>query len=427
MIEFLIVMAVVSGVIAWLVKSVNTTGESRWVGLIVTLFGIQVVIGIGALVFYARSQSVNAARVEAEHQRALAAEQLSLEMSQLTTGFPGDESFDASNPPTPPMPETPQPPEDVAAAAEGSMASSSTGDHPATIIYQDVSVTRLGLLMTLGLFSIGVWVVVWGAKKSPSLMFAAVVGLLLSGAMFGISSTAVHQNVAMHEMHEMSSDDGSVQLATTGGAVQAEAVSSDPVIDGSFVRSQIPVTDDEVASLERKLEPKKIVRIEYTGLTGHSEILDEMPEWTANTSRNRQVVPVDDEILLTSKRYSTVDEAERELWPKATSLVQKYVRENSPEMDQTIVTKNALLDAAALKEVIIVTWPFEVDGLSSEVYQVHWKLNFDEGVRETLHQHWSRHEVAERLWLLGGGVGVLTLLLGTGATIARFRERRHVA
>ncbi|MEW4490010.1 hypothetical protein AB1L42_18145 [Thalassoglobus sp. JC818] len=425
MIEFLIVMAVVSGVIAWLVKSVNSTGESRWLGLIVTLFGLQVVIGIGAVVLYARHQTADAARHEAALQQAMAAEKLALAVNRSSADSSLNELYEASNPPTPPMPETPQPLEEVDASAEESLDSNSTGaKHPATVIYQDVSFTWIGLIAAFGVFLLGVSVVFWGARKAPALVFAAVLGLLLFGTMFGISSTKMSPNISGEQWST-----GQYQIARPAewDAYEGGVIAPDPVIEGSLVTTQIPVTEEEVASLERIPEPKEIQRIEYTGLHRHVERMSELPEWASSTSQDQQVIPANDEVRLTSKRYSTVEEAERELWPIATSMVQQVLRSKPHDRYPTVVTRELLANAFALKEAVVVTWPFEVDGLSSEVYQVHWKLNVDKEVRESLHRRWSRQEVAQRLWLLGGGVGILTLLFGTGASIARLRERRHVA
>lgn len=157
------------------------------------------------------------------------------------------------------------------------------------------------------------------------------------------------------------------------------------------------------------------------------------PEWT----KFRQPGP--DEVVTTASgdldvivaRGADVADAERKLVALARKRLVQHARSHSKAENDVAVLANA--DDRAIRihavkdrfeqpgtETVHIKRPGTADKVySNKVYQVYWKLDFSQQAREDIRQT----AALPRVWILGGLVGLLTLIAVAIATYLRLDAR----
>ncbi len=207
---------------------------------------------------------------------------------------------------------------------------------------------------------------------------------------------------------------------------QHKIISTQPSIT-SESQELIPVNKENEANNENTPLEVREITYHYQGNKTRTRTNSEIPEWVQEANGQNLVRPKQGEIVLVSKRYSSLDEARTELRPIANSLIHDELAKAYPAMRRTSLSIENFLNDIILAQECEITWPFEVRDFSGEVKQLAWKLDISESTKKQLYAQWQTGARQERLAILGAGLGALTLLFGAGAVVARRRSHRRVA
>ena len=429
LLELLIIVAVI-GVVGSIcvglgnaISSQSETG-STWVKILATFFGVQILIGLGYGVYFFRANQVAHQRAIVEEARArhlteqarVEAEMHRLETELKNDGLLEEETHGDDEPEssTKVHSESEEVKETIVEHQheEHSHHESSriqnfewhADDHhhgePVAAV-ATWAVVGAAVLAFVALGTIGT--LIW--RKNAGLAALMIGAFVCAGLFFTVASS--HTT----EMRPTVSLD---HVAATQPVVMTMDTSES---------TNIPVTDSEIAAAQ---EPKwtSITELDYDNTNVSRQEVAELPEWVEKYD-TQQIIPSRNEVILHSKRYATVEEAEAELRPIAVALVHDLVSRTYPQLRDDSPDPLAMWKSGVLDEAVHVTYP--LPGFEEEVYQVHWKLTADHEVKEKLLAHWEESELIRRLTYLGGGVGILTLFSGVGAVAARRREQKAAA
>ena len=153
-----------------------------------------------------------------------------------------------------------------------------------------------------------------------------------------------------------------------------------------------------------------------------AQTVDTLPAWVSAW----KLVPdshLTEQLVLTSRRYSSVEEAEQELLATLRPRLGAYLRRHATSVDPARIT---LADVRRTEAILgRVHEQFLVDlGSSQEpVYRVTWQVWLRPSVRDTFAADDRLAERDERLWQLGLGAGLLTLLFGAWAAYFRIDDQ----
>lgn len=187
----------------------------------------------------------------------------------------------------------------------------------------------------------------------------------------------------------------------------------------------IPVGEDENEA-DATSKPLQILERDYdfsNGTSISSKSVNRIPNWVEEALTEHVFRPDENEIVITSKRYSSIKEAEAELNKIAEMLVTDYVVGIYPEMRESWIDAEQIRRLGILEKSCEITWPFQVGEFKDKVYQVTWQLDVTSRIQHDLHDKWQRNSISQRLVYLGGGFGLVTLIFGIGAIVTRGKEQ----
>ena len=429
----LVVIVLILGVVGSIVSAVRQEESFGWVKILVTIFGVQLLIGAGVFGFYVQARQVSQmAKVReqeviaaAEAAQAMAVQQrLKYESGHTVAEDSGDETAypedgHAESPTSeqphdhahPPEPHSSISEEGYTEGHDGVASHGHGGHHGGHFEEPQFAVGSAPIIMGVVGFVLVLAFLLTIARKNAMLAVALIGGLVLVGAGTMFVSTEVDHGVPMPTVIKQESS-----------SIESIGFDSSAIEPGS-----IPVTAAEIAAVEESDQWTSITEVSYGEgpRIDFSTEVNELPNWVKNSNGKPLIVPARDEIILHSKRYATIEEAESELWPIAVSFVSEYLTRAYPEMKNYAHDPMIIKNSGVLDQAIQVAYP--LPGFDEQVYQVHWKLTADENIKEHVYAHWKKDEVTQRLFLLGGGIGVVTLLCGVGAVASRHRERKTAA
>lgn len=186
--------------------------------------------------------------------------------------------------------------------------------------------------------------------------------------------------------------------------------------------------------LDAAAEPAPVKITLFEGQTETGLQVREVPEWVQAPEQ------VDEErdterFVLRSSRYAEIEEAETELLGRLAPRAAEYLARGGLRLSPEQITRKELRRAAVLTRRLHEQFHVEVGAFNPPVYRVTWEVSLRPSVRESLGAAQRLAERHRRLWNLGGGFGLATLLLGTlaayfridAATQGRYRRRLKVA
>lgn len=285
-----------------------------------------------------------------------------------------------------------------------------------SVVYHSPSSWRMGIASIVVLFVAFVFLgfLVWVSRKNGVLAF----GIICAALLLGLGGVREYRS-ASHR----SSDVVMIQEAVP--AQPRVAVSNSP--KQLQLGGLIPVGVDEAVE-DSEVQPLRTREVVYYK---HSKreinTSDRLPEWVAEANGESTLSRQKNEIILTSKRYTTVEEAASELRPLASSTLTDFIAKTYPEMRTSSVDPGLIEELGLLQKSCQVTWPLQVGEFTQEMQQLVWKLDISDAAKQKLHHHWQQQETSDRLAILGGGLGGLTLLFGAGALLTRRREEKKTA
>jgi membrane protein implicated in regulation of membrane protease activity len=181
-------------------------------------------------------------------------------------------------------------------------------------------------------------------------------------------------------------------------------------------------------------EPAPVKITLFEGQTETGLPVHEVPEWVQapeQVDRDRDT----ERFVLRSSRYAEIDEAEAELLGRLAPRAAEYLARGGIALSPEQITREELRRAAVLTRRLQEQFHVEVGAFNPPVYRVTWEVSLRPSVRESLGAAQRIAERHRRLWNLGGGFGLATLLLGTlaayfridAATQGRYRSRLKAA
>lgn len=173
-----------------------------------------------------------------------------------------------------------------------------------------------------------------------------------------------------------------------------------PPVPPPVLAPEKPDADIHSAALQAEQEPQPV------------------PAWTREL---RTVSSHSTRLVLTSRQYSTREEALQEALLAAAELVQQDFEKSHPVNGVTGEWHVSLDDVRrhAMLRVFDETKETDFGSFTAPMRRVYLQVELSPEVRAKLYPSWREHVVTHRLWVLGTLVGLLTLMLGTSAAYFR--------
>mgnify|MGYP007073220387 CR=1 FL=1 len=126
-------------------------------------------------------------------------------------------------------------------------------------------------------------------------------------------------------------------------------------------------------------------------------------------------------VVLSSKRYATVEEAEEKIREQARGELERDLRSTYRYSGSPPISREHVDRALGRRHVQQFT--VKTDSSTFPVYVVHRQLSIDPALRETLAKGWREQIGGRQLWILSIIAGFLTLIFGTLAAYFRLDTR----
>ena len=172
--------------------------------------------------------------------------------------------------------------------------------------------------------------------------------------------------------------------------------------------------------------PLDIREVQFeTDTPARATSLEQMPDWVTSAHGEDVINLETGEFVLFSERFSTVAEAEAQLWAKVSQVLRDDLHHHLPETRNYDFTQQAIKGLGIRVRSCEIVWPLQVGEFEEEVHQLVWKLRVKVEDRSRLYKMWQSEERLSRLAILAAGVGILTLIFGAGAVVSRRRADRE--
>jgi len=173
------------------------------------------------------------------------------------------------------------------------------------------------------------------------------------------------------------------------------------------------------AKIEQDVIVSNVAEQEKTILVSEGEEPAEtgsnLPDWVGqpeHVSENSVL------ISLSSKQWATVEEADREILKEARKRVREYFHAHHAFKSHWTIS-DELLKQHALGAPNVEKITRKTETSTFEVYRVHRQLTLSKTLHDSLYPVWREQIVQSRLWILGGLLGFITLILATSSTYLR--------
>lgn len=260
-------------------------------------------------------------------------------------------------------------------------------------------ITAISLVIVLGLIG-GIF---WMSRHRPALALTFVALLMLLGLTLGVVGTKP----------------SSVTSMVTG--IEEEAASGAKMIELGDPAELQPGKVGE-AETPGQGTPLDIREVEYkAGAPDRSTSMEQMPGWVTSAQGEDVINLETGEFVLFSERFSTVAEAEAQLWAKVSQVIRDDIHHHLPETRHYDFSQQAIKELEIRVRTCEIVWPLHVGEFEEEVHQVVWKLRVNENDRSRLYAMWQSEERLSRLAILAAGLGILTIIFGAGAVMSRRR------
>lgn len=139
---------------------------------------------------------------------------------------------------------------------------------------------------------------------------------------------------------------------------------------------------------------------------------------------------------LSSQRFATLAEAEEQATGQLLSRIQAHFQNQFP-MDVNSARLIEIVNQFAVKDFVgevIDKYDFG-NGITAKMYRTHLRYDFSPQLHDAFSAHWRKSTVEHRIGILGGMLGLVTLMFGTAAgyfrlddaTGGKYRKRLKLA
>jgi len=194
-----------------------------------------------------------------------------------------------------------------------------------------------------------------------------------------------------------------------GHAMQVSMTSAAP-----DVRMGLTISHDSVTAMPVPVEveesaPRLKVR----------RISSDDPRWGDET----RIVDGRELHSLSSQRFATLAEAEEQATQQLVSRIQAHFHDQFP-IGETSDRLVEMINQFAVKDFVgevIDKYDFG-NGITAKMYRTHLRYDFSPQLHDAVSSHWRRSTVEHRIGILGGMLGLVTLMLGTAAGYFRLDD-----
>lgn len=170
--------------------------------------------------------------------------------------------------------------------------------------------------------------------------------------------------------------------------------------------------------------PESAVHIEtalHAGELEPSAPITKLPEWV---SALPEIDPQADteRFVLSSERWSTVEEGEQELLELLRPRLAAYLERGGITVDLSKWTMEDLNRSHVRTASVVEQFELPVKSFVEKMHRVSWQISFRPLVRDSISQTYRVAVQRDRLWDVGIGAGLLTLLFGTWGAYFRIDD-----
>jgi hypothetical protein len=266
------------------------------------------------------------------------------------------------------------------------------------------------LVPVIGLVAIGglAWLKLQRVEQSE-----AVHRDLVVKTQHAASAQAAHFTAADRSQHEQE------RQARLAGSVDVHAdaivLSGEPI--NPVETSEAPAPD--AASINASTP---VAITQFVGESRLGQAVTELPEWVA-ADRQTDVSADTETFVLRSLRYSSVAEADDQLLRNLQPYLHAYLLRGGVSIDVTRLTLADIQRAHLRIARVVEQFDQPLKSSVEPVYRVAWQVSLRPVVRDALGAEYRLAVRDQRLWQLGLGAGLLTLLFGTWAAYFRIDDQ----
>lgn len=149
------------------------------------------------------------------------------------------------------------------------------------------------------------------------------------------------------------------------------------------------------------------------------EMTTDEPNWVRQPV---SVTPLGTLLVLSSERFATLEEAERQVTGQALEAIRRHFHEEFPNYGKWNIPVSVIEQQAVKRSAYEVMDKDFGGGFKSKMYRAHLQLHFSPELRQALFGTWHAGVVQHRLLVLGSLFALVTLILGTIASYIRLDD-----
>jgi hypothetical protein len=224
------------------------------------------------------------------------------------------------------------------------------------------------------------------------------------------------------------------RLRAMGDAFHRGSSHTEGARGSSAGQDSLDVQNDDVIATEKPIAASEEMATEAVAET--TVPVPELPEWargeTVDDRELRQGVH-QNPVVLVSDEWSSVEESERQLEKMAVRALEDQVRMERGSSFQWRPSKEFVHQSGSIQQRFVQQTSLKVGEFEPSMYRCYWQVAATPHVSNLAYEQWKASEVEERLAVLGGGAGALTLLFAGVAAGFRIdsatggRHRRRLA
>lgn len=197
-----------------------------------------------------------------------------------------------------------------------------------------------------------------------------------------------------------------------GGPGQPTQVSVSTAAPGG--RAVSTVSHDSVATMPIAVESEETApRLKVRRISSDD------PRWGEET----RIVEGRELHSISSQRFATLAEAEEQATQQLLARIQAHFQ-SQPPIEGSSARLVELANQFAVKDFVgevIDKYDFG-NGITAKMYRAHVRFDFSPQLHDALSAHWRRNTVEHRIGILGGMLGLVTMMLGTAAGYFRLDD-----
>ncbi len=179
----------------------------------------------------------------------------------------------------------------------------------------------------------------------------------------------------------------------------------------------LPPAESEFGTSEEQVQ--SISYLVFRGTEPKGQDADQLPSWVTDDSIT--TIPELSGVITTGP-HATVEDAEQEALLTLRKTLSEMFARTQPSANGWLPPEEFVLDAGVVEQRAVERSELVVGEFNEPVFRAYWDITHPEGLESQLFAAWRPEVLKSRLWLLGAGMGLLTLLFGSLASYFRLDD-----